>query len=294
MASSLFRHMILVAPLLFGITAGCTSEKSHTPPTNLCEALEQGGASRKLFHPRPAPRSEPNGARNYDIPVEGASLAARWYLFNPRWPTILFFHGNGEVINDYEDVSGAFRGVRANLFLVEYRGYGWSSGTAGLRHLRKDTEQSFRFFLKERKKEAPRSPTVVMGRSLGSGPATFLALQDSGEIQGLVLESAYSDIRPILRLLQIDTGTFEKEAHTLFSNTPRLRKIRQPVLLLHGERDRSIPLPFARKNFSAIPHERKVLKVIEGAGHNDLITYRREYFGALRTFLQGIPAPPPP
>ena len=78
-----------------------------------------------LFHPRP----EWHGAqseRAYDeilIPVEKeVVVGARFYPAGGSCPNILFFHGNGEIVADYDDIGKLYRRMEINFLPVDYRG----------------------------------------------------------------------------------------------------------------------------------------------------------------------------
>ena len=73
-----------------------------------------------------------------------------------------------------------------------------------------------------------------------------------------------------------------------FSNDELLKRVRIPVLLLHGSPDQLLPASHARANFATIPHDRKTLKLIQGAGHNDILGFP-EYFPAIAAFLGETP-----
>jgi hypothetical protein len=86
--------------------------------------LDRGGASARIFFPRPDRTEPPGDARDYLIEVApGVSLGARLYARDADWPTILYFHGNGEVVGDHDDIAPLYHArAGANLFVVDFRG----------------------------------------------------------------------------------------------------------------------------------------------------------------------------
>lgn len=270
------------------------------PTTTVSEDLEQlwrfldaSGRSAELFYPRQVREPPPPHAIDHDIPVaDGITLGARWHLFDPRSPTVLAFHGNGETVPDYDDIAEAWRDLGLNFFVVDYRGYGWSGGRPTLRSLHDDPAHVAAFFereLAERSRAAglaaPPKP-LLFGRSLGSSPASRIAAERGSAYRALILDSGFSDARRVLALHQIDLGDLSDEANRRLSNSELLQKVDIPVLLLHGAEDRLIPPLDAHENHAAVPHERKALCVIERAGHNDILLFASSYFGAIRNFLQ--------
>ncbi|WP_437586670.1 alpha/beta hydrolase [Sorangium sp. So ce1000] len=259
----------------------------------LLRALDANPRAADIFYPRQVRTSPPAGATDYDIPVApGVTLGARWHLSDPSHPTVLAFHGNGETVPDYDDIAGAWQEIGLNLVIVDHRGYGWSGGQPSLRALHEDPLKVADFFereLAEKSRAAglDRPPTpLLFGRSLGSSPASRIAAHRGDAYRALLLESGFSDVRYLLALFEIDLGDLRDEAHRHFSNPELLRHVEIPVLVLHGARDRLLPPDHARENHAAVPHERKALHLIDGAGHNDILLFAPAYFGAIRAFLQ--------
>ncbi|AUX45781.1 temperature sensitive supressor [Sorangium cellulosum] len=259
----------------------------------LFRALDASSRSAGVFFPRRDRTTPPAGATDHEIPVEpGVALGARWHLADPRQPTVLAFHGNGETVSDYDDIAEAWREIGLNLFMVDYRGYGWSSGRPTLRSLYEDPAKVSAFFLRELAEKSraagldrPPKP-LLFGRSLGSSPASRIAAQRGDDYHALVLESGFGDVRQLLALFDIPLGDLQDEAHRHFSNPELLKHVQIPVLVLHGALDRLLPPDHARANHAAVPHDRKALRLIDGAGHNDILGFAQAYFGAIRAFLQ--------
>ncbi|WP_437478887.1 alpha/beta hydrolase [Sorangium sp. So ce1014] len=259
----------------------------------LLRALDANPRAADVFYPTQVRTSPPASATDYDIPVApGVTLGARWHLSAPDNPTVLAFHGNGETVPDYDDLAEAWQDIGLNLFIVDYRGYGWSGGQPTLRSLHEDPLKVSEFFERELAEtsraaglDRPPKP-LLFGRSLGSSPASRIAAHRGDAYRALVLESGFSDVRHLLALFEIDLGDLRDEAHRRFSNPELLRQVDIPVLFLHGARDTLLPPDHARENHAAVPHDRKALHLIDGAGHNDILNFASAYFGAIRAFLQ--------
>lgn len=246
--------------------------------------LDDPRLARSIFFPRVDHSPAPAGAKDHRIEVApGVTLSARHYVQDAAWPSVLFFHGNGEIVPDYDDLAPAFHGVGLNLFAVDYRGYGASTGEISVRGLALDPPVVAEYFLNH----AGTAKPFVMGRSLGSSPACDVALKFGSRFQGLILESGFADINPLLELLGAELPEdAQKEAAALFSNDHKLARIRIPVLILHGERDNLITPSHARLNYSMIPQGQGTLKILPGVGHNDLLRLADQYFGALKEFTR--------
>ena len=129
-----------------------------------------------LFYPRPDRTPAPPGATDHAIEVApGVSVAARHYAAAGARGTLLYFHGNGEVVGDHDGIAPLYRAVGLDLFVVDYRGYGGSGGRPSVAALVADAHpvaERFHALLDARGASRAR---FLMGRSLGSHPAVELA-----------------------------------------------------------------------------------------------------------------------
>ncbi|MBL8019049.1 MAG: alpha/beta hydrolase [Leptospirales bacterium] len=262
---------------------------------NTVNPLDSKQVASRVYYPAQTERNTPVGAKDFDIPVTGDdTVGARYYRKDPAFRTVLYFHGNGETVPDYDDIAPMFHAVGMNLFVVDYRGYGWSTGFPTLRHLSIDPPRIAEFFLNN-VEPSPLKKPLVFGRSLGSSPATDVAIRFPERFAGLVLESGFADVTPLLRLLGIDLNAEqEAEADKMFSNSIKLRGIKIPVLILHGERDMLIQVTHAQENFASLEgnpiRNSSKLKTFPGAGHNDMIARdRKGYFKAIQDFAGDRP-----
>ena len=142
-------------------------------------------------------------------------------------------------------------------------------------------------YLKEHQKLLP--SVCVMGRSLGSAPAIELC-STLEEISCCVIESGYADPVPLVqrRGLQIDKTTPEEDA--LFNNSKKIASIKCPLLIMHGEEDFLISSKEAELNYQQAGSKVKILKILEGVGHNDMMMARDGgYFTCLKSFLDNVP-----
>lgn len=266
----------LVCTILFSFPAYFCQE---APPAPMVD-FEERDLSGILFYPRRASRTAPLHARDFDIPAgDGVKIGARWHRFNPDWPDVLLFHGNGENVADYDDVAADYRGLELNLFVVDFRGYGWSTGHPSLSSLEPDALAVAEFFLRKREKGPP---PFLMGRSLGSASACSVARAKGDRFRGLIIESGFADFMHLLRRRGIDLGAREKDIQARYSNVRKLSGLKLPLLVLHGGADKLIPASHGRDLAAAIPGAR--LEIIEEAGHNNLLFFPERYFGAIGRF----------
>ncbi|HJP40707.1 MAG TPA: alpha/beta hydrolase [Dehalococcoidia bacterium] len=196
--------------------------------------IDRVGLGRSVFFPRPDATQPPDGATDFEIPVgNGITVAARMYKTDPGAPTFMHFHGNGEVVADHDGIALMYREMGLNLVVVDFRGYGVGRGVPTFAALVGDARPAAAEF--HARLDAARivGPRIVMGRSLGAHPALEIAARCSERFCGLVIESGAASLR---RLVAVpDVG---EQAHTLVTtHEEKIRGIRLPTLLLHGEYD---------------------------------------------------------
>ncbi len=269
--------------------------KQRAVASDLDSFLDSPQIAAEVYFPRQVRNEPPAGAVDFNIPVEdGESLGARWYVGDPNDATVLIFHGNGETVPDYNFVARGFLELaKLNVFVVDYRGYGWSTGRPTLRSLINDARPVVRFFLRtleERNAAAEVQPPrpILFGRSLGSAPASEIAASElAGNFSGLILDSGFSDVGLLLQLFRIDAGEFEPRVVEMFSNETKLQKTPLPALVIHGEKDHLIPAEHARRNYESLQAAGEAeLLLIPQAGHNDLMLHADVYFGGIERFAR--------
>jgi alpha-beta hydrolase superfamily lysophospholipase len=236
--------------------------------------------NERLFFPR-ADRSRcPPGARDHFVSVsEGAALHVRVYDRPSPRATVLLFHGNGEVVADYDAIAARFHAIGFSLAVCDFRGYGRSTGRPTLRECIADAP---RVLAALRDELAPgRTPWVVFGRSLGGHCAAEIAGRVPALCDAIVLESAGADPLALLarRGLSLARPLRDEERQT-FDPRVKLARCALPTLVLHGANDTLILPDEARANFAAVASTDKRLVLIEGRGHND-VSLSARYWAAL-------------
>ncbi len=255
--------------------------------------MDSPEVQRILFHPRRVMRTDlPTGAEDIDIDIEvepGVKIGCRLFTAGKEKPTILFFHGNGEIISDYDLIGPAYARHNLNLLVTDYRGYGWSDGSPSFSNLLADSHVLYAK-LKQFLSDNGYSPTLfIMGRSLGSAAAIELAEAYNDEINGLIIESGFADTLPLAETLGADLTKTDITEEQTFNNGGKIKNVTKPTFLLHGQRDVLIPLWQAEKLHAESGARSKELQVVPGADHNSLISVGGEYyFQAIRQFVEQV------
>jgi alpha-beta hydrolase superfamily lysophospholipase len=234
----------------------------------------------RLFVPRRDASPTPPGARDRMIDVDGAKLHVR--VHPPAGNvTLLLFHGNGEVVADYYGAAARFARAGVTLAVMDYRGYGQSTGASTLRNLIADARLVA---------DAIR-PHIVMGRSLGGAAAHELYARPVAGMEGVVLESALFDIAALIRRRGLEPpAAFTDDERATFDPALKLATGRLPLLVLHGERD---DLIVPREAMSALatagtPAGQKALVMVPRRGHND-VSLEDSYWSSLGGFIAQLP-----
>ena len=137
--------------------------------------------------------TNPNGSGSPSIPGNGTptrrrtppttwsrwasdvSITCRFYVKDAALPTILYFHGNGEVVADQDYIAPLYNERSINLFAADFRGYGASTGSPNFSTMVEDAHPIFDAFLGVLSDGGFKGKVFVMGRSLGSMSAIELA-----------------------------------------------------------------------------------------------------------------------
>jgi len=253
--------------------------------------LDQPAVLQFLFHPRreadstPLPRSVDN-----DIQVEkDVSIGARFHMAERSDPNILFFHGNGEIVGDYDPIGPMYNEHGLSLLAVDYRGYGRSTGTPTVTAMMRDAHAIFKNVKDWLKEQDRTGPFLVMGRSLGSACALELAASYSEEISGLIIDSGFANTVPLLKCLGVDTDALGITEEDGFKNVQKIAQFSKPTLIIHAQFDQFIPVMMAEVLQVQCAARSKEFRVVPGADHNTiLVRIGKYYFETLKQFTNKI------
>jgi pimeloyl-ACP methyl ester carboxylesterase len=252
-------------------------------------ALDQPEVLRCLFHPRKdRVQAAPQDGVDFFIPVEAeVKLGARLYPADPEGPHILFFHGNGEIASDYDTIGPVYNQYGISFLVVDYRGYGQSTGLPTASNLLSDSHTAFKEVQCWLQGQGRTGLIIIMGRSLGSVPALEICCSYQNEIDGLILDSGFARTVPLLARLGVATETLGISESDGFANFGKIRDIGKPTLLIHGQNDDIIPPKDADILLANAGTMRKQLLLAPGCGHNDILLRCGEaYFQTISRFVE--------
>jgi fermentation-respiration switch protein FrsA (DUF1100 family) len=198
--------------------------------------------------------------------------------------TILYFHGNGGNLSAWSPIVAgiALKGYAVVAF--DYRGYGLSSGRPTERGLYKDVDAIVEHFWRDSRESLP---VVYWGRSLGVSMAAYAATVRKPD--ALILESGFPDARSLLRGSPLSLLALVSSYR--FPSVEFLGRLRAPVpvLVLHGDSDRVIPIAQGRALFDAIATPTKRFVVLRGGDHNDAVPSEPgRYWGTVEEFVASL------
>jgi fermentation-respiration switch protein FrsA (DUF1100 family) len=226
------------------------------------------------------------GLESKDLLLEtedGEQLHGWWITGGtPTSGHLMFCHGNGGNVGDRVMNAKLLAAAGFEVLLFDYRGYGRSSGRPDETGTYKDARAARAALLAQPGVDPLR--VFYLGESLGGAVALHLALESPP--RGLVLQSTFTSIRDVARRhYPVVPTALLPDAY------PSVRLIAEldaPLLLLHGDRDKVIPLSHGRALFDAAPG-RKHMHVFPGVGHDDMVAVAAsDYERVIADWVRGL------
>ncbi|WP_233249136.1 alpha/beta hydrolase [Desulfobulbus oligotrophicus] len=282
--------LLVISTLLFIENTRVLAQQSTIQtPQLLLTLMDRPEITNVLFHPvQVARNTPPQGAVDIDVSVaEDVTIACRLYSADPTAPTIVFFHGNGEIIPDYDTIGPMYVRERLNFLVTEYRGYGWSTGMPLTSTLLPDSNTVFLSLRQWLSDHAYTGPLFVMGRSLGSACAIDVAVNHSELVDGLIIESGFAKTLPLAVVLGVDLAQLGISEEQTFNNSAKIATFTKPTYILHGQYDQLIQLWQAETLHAQCDAKQKELQVVPRADHNSIIAVAGPlYFQEIRKFIE--------
>lgn len=232
-------------------------------------------ADRIIFQPQKDTYPELQGVEF--LPVSADTRIAFRYLppSEPTAPVFLHCHGNAENLRSMAWRQEQFRSRGYGFFAFDYEGYGRSSGTPSEQAVKRDVTAAWDHLTKTL--QIPPERIVIHGFSLGTGAASFLASQVPAA-KALILEAPFVSTYAVANMQWLPGNRFK--------SIELIDRIKFPVLIIHGDRDRIIPFRHGKKMYEKASSPKRFFHV-HGAGHNDLIAVAGEsYWQELSDFLK--------
>lgn len=218
--------------------------------------------------------------------ADGEKINAWWIPHPAARATLLFFHGNAGNISHRLDSINIFHQLGLNVLIIDYRGYGKSTGSPSEQGTYIDATTAWQYLITEKK--IPADKIIIFGRSLGGAIASKLAMEQSSA--GFIIESSFTSISamgkhyypylPTSLLTRIKYPTID-----------RIAKINKPTLIIHSQSDEIIPYSHGTQLFEQAQQETSTQKTfleISG-GHNEGFRISgKQYIDGLDRFITDI------
>ena len=206
-----------------------------------------------------------------------------WFLpGGPPNRTLIYYHGNAGNMGDRLPKLRQLHGIGMNIFIFDYRGYGGSEGSPCLNGVVNDSFAAYRYVLS--REDTDPNHIILYGESLGGAMAVQVAVQE--KFSGLILESTFTS------LLDMKRSTYPFFPDRIVPNEYRsldlIREVHEPILIMHGTNDRTIPFTMGEQLYKAAPYPKRFV-AFEGADHSDIIDREPDkYVQSIEAFLVEI------
>jgi pimeloyl-ACP methyl ester carboxylesterase len=247
--------------------------------------------------PRPLPAAPlDNWTTNADrttVSVEAPDATLRGWTYkapHPDDPALLFFNGNAMSIDEYDSLYAGLAALGAHVTVFDYRGFGFSTGTADVMAFRQDALHLYQVTLLAN----PGRKVVVFGYSLGTAMATFVAARFA--VSALILAGTIASAAEEVPVYAHDLGLPDRLAKYLVPSAEVVETLDEvhyiarstaPLLMLHGETDTVVPIEQGREVFAASASTQKKFVSLPGAGHSETLT-QLAALEAIATFLLSL------
>lgn len=192
--------------------------------------------------------------------AEDTNIATRIWKAQDEKYLILYFHGNNLDIGHLDKIADEFNSKGYSVLAMDYRGYGLSQGQVSEVNAYQDSQIVYQYALSLGYKP---EEIIILGRSVGSGVATELAVKNP--TKALILISPFTSVYRVMTKYPL--MLFDK-----FNNLAKINRLTQPLLIIHGNKDVIIK-PWHSQSLFEEYQGRKQRYVVQQAGHNDIWSY---------------------
>ena len=215
------------------------------------------------------------------LDVEQGVRIHGWYV--PRQgakQVVLFLHGNAGNMSHRGDSIRVFHRLGFNVFIIDYRGYGNSTGKPGEKGIYADAEAAWKYLLET--KGFQRRQVIVFGRSLGGSVAAWLAARHRPAL--LIVESSFRSARAMANRV-LPGFSWLVLLRYRFNTADAVRKVRSPVLVVHSVDDEIIPFSHGQRIYESANPPKELLK-ISGSHNGGFISSQPGYEQGLAAFIR--------
>lgn len=203
------------------------------------------------------------GVEEIEIATGDGNTVLAWHgRAAPGQPTLLYFHGNGGSLANRAERIAKYMALGRGVFMMTYRGYGGSSGWPSERA---NVSDALRAYDTLAASGVAADDIILYGESIGTGVAVQVA--GKRDVAGIILDAPYTSVLDVATMFYpyLPVRMFLRDRYETVSH---LAGVKAPLLIVHGEADRVIPVEMGRAVYRAAS-EPKQLVTIPRAGHSD-------------------------
>ncbi|MGF1486742.1 MAG: alpha/beta hydrolase [Prochloraceae cyanobacterium] len=222
------------------------------------------------------------------LPVKNSDHLVHGWLIptqSPKIGTLLYLHGNGFNISANLDRALVFQKLGFDVLLIDYRGYGKSSGDFPSEKTAYEDAKVAWDYLVNSKNIKPQD-IFIYGHSLGGAIAIDLATK-TPQTAGLIIEGSFTSIREMIRYKKIyELFPIDWLLEQRFDSINKVKSLPMPILFVHGLEDRIVPAKMSQSLYDATTSPKKLL-LVPDAGHNNVVSVSGEtYLETVKDFYQ--------
>jgi pimeloyl-ACP methyl ester carboxylesterase len=241
--------------------------------------------ARQLIYPVPSfsISAPPSGMQRVQLTTPDGLEIEGWLYDQAGDAVLLYFHGNGENLETVR-LSGLFEelsNLNIPFFAIDYPGYGNSSGIPSESTILSASKEAIEYLSQRYSKQK----LVSCGWSLGAAVALRSAAENPKQVHAVIAMSAWTSLSEV-GALHYPGWLVRWLVQERYDSLEACRKLKCPVLLLHGEEDDLIPVSHGEKLAWQISSQVRWIKVPD-ASHNDLLG-RAIVWNEIANFLNSL------
>ncbi|RDL40091.1 uncharacterized protein BP5553_00070 [Venustampulla echinocandica] len=243
------------------------------------------------------PRPSQFGISDFEelmIPTPDGEKLSAFYIRSPKTPakkniTVLMFHGNAGNIGHRIPIARMFmQRMGCSVFMLEYRGYGLSTGSPDEAGLMIDAQTAYNYLRK--RAETRDNDIVVFGQSLGGAVGVQLVAknQNDSRLIGLVLENTFLSMRKLIPSIIPPAKYLTLLCHQVWASDNYMPSITEvPILFLSGLQDEIVPPSHMARLYEICQSPTKIWKPLPAGDHNSSVL-EDGYFESVEDFVANL------
>ena len=204
-----------------------------------------------------------------------------WYVPAENYRgVVLFFHGNAGNISHRLDSINIFNDLGLDTLIIDYRGYGQSTGKTSEKGTYLDAQAAWDYLVKSRR--VPADQIIIIGRSLGGAIGAWLAARQTPA--AVIIESSFSSgvdmaqrlypFLPVRLITRLKYPVVEYASQLIC-----------PVLVVHSRHDEIIPFEMGQAIYAAVKSDKKFVE-LRGDHNNGFLLSQEVYIAGLEDFIR--------